>query len=79
MCSLIEIDALFDEAVRVAGPHPNALGFMRRVPGSSHFRKPPIGATASAPTRAEMKRAASECRLAIHVGSWGTATWPIGW
>jgi hypothetical protein len=78
MSSSAELDCAYAEAVRIAGPHPNALGFMRRVPGSSYFRKPPAGCVNPAPTQAELKLALQECRLAIRVERWGMGVWPVG-
>lgn len=79
MFSLAELDFAFGEAVRIAGPHPNALGFMRRVPGSAYFRPPPQGRPTDAPSHRELKHALSECRLALRVGRWGAGVWPVGW
>lgn len=65
----LELDTAYNDAVARAGQHPNALGFMRRVPGSQYHRPAPNGRS-DAPTMGEMLRAYQECRLVARVGRW---------
>lgn len=67
-----ELDRLYDLAIESAGPNPNALGFMRDVPGSRYFRKPPIGNLPYSPTEQQVKGAIFNCRTAIHIKRWPT-------
>lgn len=69
-----ELDTLYAAAVAKAGEYPNALGFMRRVEGSQHYREPcrsqhglPVDSGAS---QTEISRAASQFRLVARVGRW---------
>lgn len=69
-----ELDTLYAAALGKAGDYPNALGFMRRVEGSQHYRQPcrsqhgqPLDTGASP---AELSRAAAQFRLVARVGRW---------
>ena len=33
---------------------PNALGFLRRIPGTAYWRRPPTGVAGDAPSHAEL-------------------------
>lgn len=68
-CTVTELDVAFSNAVNKAGPNPNALGFMRRIIGSEHFRMGPNG-RADMPTQAEMVTAYHTCNLAARIGRW---------
>lgn len=69
-----ELDTLYAAAVKGAGTHPNALGFMRRVKGSEHYRVPPRSQNGqpldAGASQAELDRAAAHYRLAARVGRW---------
>ena len=71
-----ELDTLFTQAVDKCGPRPNALGFLRRVHGSIHYRTPPVNPgrfdSGYAASAIEIQRAAAEFRLALRVGHWPT-------
>ena len=67
-----ELDRLYDQATELAGPNPNALGFMRGVPGSRYFRKPPFGSAPWSPTEQMIKVAIFDCRFAQQHGRWPT-------
>jgi len=68
--SAAELDRLYDQAVAKAGPFPNALGFMRRVPGSKYHRKPPAGSTDRGPSEAELRAARFDFSVALRREAW---------
>ena len=68
--SSAELESLYYNAVAIAGENPNALGFMRRVPGQRLYRQPPRGMIDPGPSETDLSRAAAEFRLALRVGHW---------
>lgn len=65
----IDLDQAYALATVRAGANPNALGFLRRVPGSDHYRAAPNGAS-DAPTERELATALATMNLAARVGRW---------
>lgn len=65
----IVLDTAYAVATARAGANPNALGFLRRVPGSDHYRPAPNGAD-DTPTERELATALATMNLAARVGRW---------
>jgi hypothetical protein len=61
-----EIDCLIDDL-----DDANARGFMRRVPQSRHYRKPPAGAAPGVPSQGEIRALLTDLRIKARVRAGG--------